>query len=730
VSTTFKAGGAKSTKKALLLHKSAETMNSNPRLELAYDFLDSTGENIFLTGRAGTGKTTFLKTLRERSPKRMIVVAPTGIAAINAGGVTMHSFFQLPPRMYIPGSRPKDEFLRFSKIKSAIIKSMDLLVIDEISMVRADTLDNVDEVLRRFRDPRKPFGGVQLLMIGDMGQLTPVVKDNEWDILGKYYRSPYFFDSLALGQTSYTSIELQHIYRQRDKHFIDLLSKVRENRVDDKILNALNERYQAGFDPPQSEGYILLTTHNHSARAFNETKLDALPTREYTYAAEIAGNFPEYMYPVEISLHLKRGAQVMFTKNDLSPEKRYVNGTIGEVVEIDPDHIEVRPAAGGDNIVVERAEWNNTKYSIDPVTNHIVEEIDGVFKQYPLRTAWAITIHKSQGLTFDRVIIDAAESFSHGQVYVALSRCRTLEGMVLRAPLNRETIIRDSSVDDFSRHVEQNQPDEQALTISQKRYFETLLCEQFDFDKLQRFWDPAGIFMEENLVQLYPKLVEQWRKASVELRLGVVAVGGRFRMQIAQLMQEGDHTSNEALADRVRKGAKYFLERCTELSERLAKAIETEIDNKEIKKRLAGLLEKIDKELRVKLATLTVAADEPFTVHSYLRAKGEAISSVEAATKAKPSRASKASKPSAGSSADEDIVDAGLFELLRQWRYKTATERKLPVYVVATQKVLTAICNTQPSTVEELQKIHGIGKSFIEKYANQILALLADYKKS
>ncbi len=715
-------------------------MTSNPQLDLAYDFLSSTGENVFLTGRAGTGKTTFLRNLRERSPKRMIVVAPTGVAAINAGGVTMHSFFQLPFGLFVPGTTRQgdggegSERHRFSKVKIAIIKSLDLLVIDEISMVRADTLDSIDEVLRRFRDRTKPFGGVQLLMIGDLGQLAPVVRDDEREILRKYYPSPYFFDSRALKLTSYTSIELRHIYRQSDAHFIDLLSRVRENRIDEETLRTLNERHRPGFDPPQSEGYIILTSHNNTAKRINEEKLAAIPAREYIYDAETEGDFPEYMYPVEAELRLREGAQVMFTKNDPSPEKRFVNGTVGTVVRLEEDYIEVRPGEG-EPIAVEQTEWENVKYSIDPATNRIVEQKEGVFRQYPLKTAWAITIHKSQGLTFERAIIDAADSFSHGQVYVALSRCRTLEGMVLRTPLGRGAIISDTTVDGFSRHVERNQPDGQALAGFQKDYFRTLLCELFDFESLSRAWRTAGYFMEDNLTRLYPKLVERWKEATGAIRTDIVDVGTRFRGQITRLVQSENYASDPVLAERVRRGAEYFLEHCGPLSSLLAEAVGSQTDNKEIKKRLKELTERVDKELRVKLSTLA-AAHETFTVNSYMEAKGEAVAAAESGLRQKAPKTPK-NKNAAPADADgngaagnvtEDIINPDLFELLRAWRYKSATEQGLPAYVVATQKALTGISNTMPSTPSQLGAIKGVGRVFMKKYGAQVLRIVEDYR--
>lgn len=437
----------------------------NPELELARRFVERTATSVFLTGKAGTGKTTFLRELRARSPKRMIVLAPTGVAAINAGGVTIHSFFQLAFAPYVPESergiapdRPR-EAVRFSRQKIAIIKSIDLLVIDEISMVRADVLDAVSDVLRRFRDRRKPFGGVQLLLIGDVRQLAPVVRDEEWALLRTFYDSPFFFDSKALKQTDYVGIELQRVYRQSDGRFVELLNRVRDGRVDRNVLDELNRRYVPGFRPGDDEGYITLTSHNHTADAINERRLAELDAPSHTFEAEIEGAFPEYLYPTHPSLMLKKGAQVMFVKNDPSPEKRYYNGRIGTVTALDENRVEVLPRGESVPIAVEPAEWTNAKYVIDPDSKEISERIEGRFVQYPLRTAWAITIHKSQGLTFDRAVIDAAASFSHGQVYVALSRCRSLDGLVLSSPLDERCIVGDPTVQGFCERVSSERPD-------------------------------------------------------------------------------------------------------------------------------------------------------------------------------------------------------------------------------------------------------------------------------
>ncbi len=698
-------------------------MTSNPELDMARNLVTATGENIFLTGRAGTGKTTFLRNLRESCPKRMIVVAPTGVAAINAGGVTMHSFFQLPFGIFIPGTtRAGEEIRRFSKVKIAIIRSLDLLVIDEISMVRADTLDSVDDVLRRFRDRSKPFGGVQLLMIGDMAQLAPVVKDEEWETLRHYYQSPYFFDSRALCRTRYTSIELKHIYRQSDTYFIDLLSKVRENRADESVLHALNARHRPGFDPSPEEGYITLTSHNRTARAINEDRLVAIDAPEYTFHAETDGDFPEWLYPVEPELRLRESAQVMFTKNDPSPAKRFVNGTIGRVTAIDDENIEVVPRDGGEPIVVEQLEWANTRYSLDTTTNQITETIDGVFRQYPLRTAWAITIHKSQGLTFDRAIVDAADSFSHGQVYVALSRLRTLEGMVLRTPLRREAIISDAVVDDFSRHVERNQPGDDTLTALRSEYRLRLLCEMFDFDPLLRAWHGAGRFMEENLGKLYPRLIERWRETGEALRSDVRDVGTKFRGQIARLVELDDRA---ALADRVQRGAAWFLEHLDPVTSLLTEAAGTSTDNKDVKKRLRELLAAVYRELSVKIATLTPAAGGDFTVEGHLAARGAAIAAAESGRKPKKEKTA----PTQNEEAEEfDILNPELFERLRTWRNGVAAEQGVKPYVVATQKAIIGIANAIPSTPAALLAVRGIGRTFVEKHGAAALQIVEDFR--
>ena len=495
---------------------------SNRELELARQFIERTDTNVFLTGKAGTGKTTFLKQLRANTPKRMVVVAPTGVAAINAGGVTIHSFFQLPLSPYIPGmsfSESGRKQYSFSKEKKNILRSLDLLVIDEISMVRADLLDAIDSVLRRYKDHTRPFGGVQLLMIGDLQQLSPVVKENEIHLLSAHYPTFYFFGSHALQQSNYVTIELKTIYRQTDQQFVSILNAIRERKIDASLLAKLNERYIPGFNAESADGYIRLTTHNHTAQQYNESRLAALPTKAYSFQAEVKGNFNEALYPADATLQLKQGAQVMFIRNDESGQGRYYNGKIGHIQSVSADNIIVRCNDDDTSFRVEPSEWANSRYILDESTKEIREEIEGTFRQYPLRLAWAITIHKSQGLTFEKAVIDAASSFAHGQVYVALSRCKTLEGLVLASPVNAAAIISDDTVADFM-HSGSTLTEEATRKLNQLQYnyFYKLLDELFSFRILLRDFDYVKRIMDEYFYKLYPALTEQYKTISTTLK--------------------------------------------------------------------------------------------------------------------------------------------------------------------------------------------------------------------
>ena len=601
-------------------------MSNNPELDLAWRLVEQTGANLFLTGKAGTGKTTFLKTLRDNTSKRMVVLAPTGIAAINAGGVTIHSFFQLPLSPYIPGAtfdRADKKYFRFSKVKRDIIRTLDLLVIDEISMVRADLLDAIDAVMRRYRDRGKPFGGVQLLMIGDLQQLAPVAKDDEWAMLGTVYATPYFFSSKALALAEYHVIELKTVYRQQDARFISLLNQIRDNNATEDTLAALNSRYIPGFKPDRESDYIRLTTHNYQAQAINDRELSLLPGREYVFNAEISGVFPETSYPADNRLVLKQGAQVMFIKND--PEKRFFNGMIGEVLSLDDRHIVVSGKNGGPSFTLEQGEWTNSKYTLDDKSKEIKETVEGVFRQYPLRLAWAITIHKSQGLTFDHAIIDASHSFAHGQAYVALSRCKTLDGMVLSAPLQREAIISDDVVDAFVDEIGKNTPSESDLSRFHREYIIKLLDELFDFVPLQSYFNLLLRTIDEHFYRKYPRLLDEYKR--VGMMFGELTdVARKFRIQYSRIVNDMGHGDDSLLHERVRKASKYFFVKAEEL-DALRKKTKIETENAAVKKQFDDRFSTFSDELSLKLSLLKYesADDTAFSTADYLSTKAKCL---------------------------------------------------------------------------------------------------------
>lgn len=700
-------------------------METNVQLELAYNFLQYTGVNVFLTGKAGTGKTTFLHRLKRLSPKRMIVLAPTGVAAINAGGVTIHSFFQLPFGPYrapLTNELPetKERFTnKFSKEKIDIIRSLDLLVIDEISMVRADLLDAVHDVLCRYRDKTRPFGGVQLLMIGDLQQLAPIVKEEEWSLLRTYYKSPFFFNSLALQQTSYVSIELTQVYRQCDGEFIRLLNAIRGNCADQTVFDLLNRRYIPGFKPGKEEGYITLTTHNAQAQLINSRELEEIPASAYSFLAEVKDNFPAYAFPTEECLVLKKGAQVLFVKNDSSPEKRYYNGKIGKITEIGAERIRVKCADDRKEIEVGKEEWTNTKYTIDPETKEITETIEGVFRQYPLKTAWAITIHKSQGLTFERAIIDAGAAFTHGQVYVALSRCKTLEGLVLSSPLKNNVLISDRTVESFTERVEKSQPDAIDLEKARLQYYTELVTDLFDFMLLWKRLQRVAWVFGEHLGKLYPEWTARYRQARENCFSEIVSVGEKFKIQLTRLIAASENAEQDKrIRERISKGVIYFSEKLQTIVLDLLENSVLEIDNKEVRKIAEEALGRLQQEAAVKQETLT-AAENGFSVKSYLAARSRAMLE-------KPRIKMRKSTDKIDISAD--IGHPELYNRLRHWRKEEADRLKLPVYTIMQQKALLGVANTLPTSGKELLKIPGIGKKVMEKYGKKLLEIVDEFR--
>lgn len=724
-------------------------MEQNSELALAWQFIENTGTHLFLTGKAGTGKTTFLRKLKRESPKRMVVIAPTGIAAINAGGVTIHSFFQIPFAPYVPESSFSTNGqatyrFRFGKEKINIIRSMDLLVIDEISMVRADLLDAVDEMLRRYRDRHKPFGGVQLLMIGDLQQLAPVVKDEEWQMLKKYYDTPYFFSSRALKQTEYCTIELKTVYRQSDGAFLDLLNRIRENHCDPQVLEALNRRYLPDFQPRKEEGYIRLVTHNYQAQRINNYELEQLPGRSYAFRATIDGKFPEYSYPTDELLELKKGAQVMFVKNDSSGEHRYYNGMIGEITDLSADSIEVRAKDSTAAFLLQEEEWANAKYVLDEESKEIVEDIEGTFRQFPLKLAWAITIHKSQGLTFERAIIDASSSFAHGQTYVALSRCKTLEGLVLSAPLSAKAVISDRAVDRFTEEARRNEPDEDRFHSLQRTYFHELLSGLFDFRPLEQSLQRYVRLIDEHLYKLYPKQLAAYKAEAERFHEKVVIVAQKFGMQYNRLIDAAqNYATDETLQERIAAGAGYFKKEMEPQYLVLIKERVLATDNKELKKQLNTAKEELNTLFLLKDDLLAYVIAHGFRTAEYLRQKAilsigdSALSGKEdlkrrglldAVEKNLRERKKKESATPAVQ-VPSDVLHPELYDRLVAWRNSEASRLGLPVYTVIQQKAILGISNLLPADKAMLVRIPYFGKKGVEKYGDIILEMVHGYRK-
>ena len=698
------------------------SFQSNPQLELAFDYVRNTHKNIFLTGKAGTGKTTFLHQIKQESPKRMVVVAPTGVAAINAGGMTIHSFFQLPFGPFLPGSaQDATRQRRFSGEKIRLIQSLDLLVIDEISMVRADVLDGIDEVLRRYKDRYKPFGGVQLLMIGDLHQLPPVVKDEEWYLLRDHYQTMYFFGSHALRLTDPVSIELKRIYRQSDATFIDLLNKVRDNQIDETVLATLNSRYVANFQPTPELPYITLTAHNASQQQINSEKLAAIHQPLQTFKAVVQGDFPVFSFPADEVFECKQDAQVMFVKNDLAREKRYYNGKIGKITGFREGVIYVRCPGEAESIEVTTAEWSNVKYSLNEQTKEVGEELLGTFTQYPLKLAWAITIHKSQGLTFERAIIDAQAAFAHGQVYVALSRCKSFEGIVLRSRIAYSSVRTDQVVKNYTDEADKNTPDEAHLTRSKADYQQSLVLELFDFSQLRRYFAQLNRLFLEHENTLHPEAGQQLKALETQATEQVFALAEKFTPQIRQYFAQGTlPEENQELQARLQKAGAFFAEKLGQVLLPTARNIHILTDNKTVRKSALDALEGLQKEIFVKNACFSVAQNA-FSAVRYLRAKTDAELDFRMA-QSKPSPV-----PSDYAGIPTDTPHPALFVRLKKWRTDIADAHGVELYQVLHTRTMLEITQLLPVSMAALKKIKGIGAAKSQQFGRDLIALIQDY---
>lgn len=695
-------------------------MTTNKELILAREYVDNTDCNIFLTGKAGTGKTTFLQGIKKSSSKRMIVVAPTGVAAINAGGVTMHSFFQLPFGPFVPGTEAYNKPYRFSKAKTNIIKSLDLLVIDEISMVRADMLDAIDKVLKFYRRNQQPFGGVQLLMIGDLYQLSPVVKDSEKPLLDAHYKSYFFFGSQSLQQKETVYIELKHIYRQTDENFINILNQVRDNSLNKQQLDNLNNRYDKDVLENIPDNNICLCSHNWRADNINETKLQQISSSTYNFTATIDKEFPEHAYPTSLELELKKGAQVMFLRNDPSEDKKFFNGKIGKIIDISSTNIKVLCPEDLEPIVVEPAIWDHLEFKLDS-DGEIEENKIGSFSQYPLKLAWAITIHKSQGLTFNQAIIDAEAAFAPGQVYVALSRCRNLEGLTLGTKIKTASLGTDTQVSSYITYTKEQFNPETNLDIFKRKFQEKLILQCFHFGQFAKLAKRFAYLLKGNKFLLTTSPIPEYDEFIGKAESEIFNIGGNFQRQLTTMFDSSLVQANQEVQIRCQKASQYFLEKIDLLIASHINEFSFDCDNKETKKQVNKALKNLLVECRVKQAAIKSCA-ETFTPEKYLRA----ISQAEIRDYASKKTKSNTTKISYSQS---DISYPELFEQLREWRNAKAKSSNLAPFQVMHQKVLVQITASLPTSISQLVMLKGIGPKLTDKYGDEIIEIVSSYIK-
>ncbi len=688
----------------------------NEIFDLAYRFVTETSENIFLTGKAGTGKTTFLKYLKENATKNIVVAAPTGVAAINAGGVTLHSLFQLPFHPFLPTRNHKEELLgkiRYNKQRQQLLRKMELLVIDEISMVRCDVLDAIDTILKSIRrNYDTPFGGVQLLCIGDLHQLPPVAQNHEWSILQEYYSTPFFFDSMAIKEQMPLLIELDKIYRQKEDSFVRLLNKVRNNQIDADDFEDLHMRYDPLFSPMPGEKYITLTSHNKQAAEINQRKIENLFTNAFTFKAEIEEDFPEHIFPAEAELLLKEGAQVMFLKNDIIA-KRYFNGKIGVVKLLEKNKIIVD--CDGIDIEVAKETWENTRYTLNRSDGKLEQETMGTFTQYPLRLAWAITIHKSQGLTFEKVMIDAGSSFSSGQVYVALSRCTSLEGIVLLSKLSSTTLFSNDNVIKGQQSLTHKGSLAERFTGARQVFTQQLISEIFSFNDV-----------EINIALLLHHITQQQDKLNAEALswienikqpfLSDRSVGLKFIDVVSGIMKEEPVIENNAAAQkRISDAANHFEPKFLAYQ----KALQNHPLVTEHKETSNIINEQLNQLALAIYSTIYYLqyCKQPFSVTTFLQHKLKfALPKINLTCYA-----------SGKKETYTDVANTELYNTLKRWRDMMVGEENVAIYMVANQATLKEIATYLPLTKKDLLQISGFGKAKADKYGDDIIEAVAEY---
>lgn len=684
--------------------------------DFAKDIILNTDTTLFVTGRAGTGKTTLLRYVAESSQKNTVVVAPTGIAAINAGGVTIHSFFKLPFAPFIPSVIEAKKLIAGQKMRAefrSVIRSVDMIIIDEVSMLRADILDAIDVVLRHYRNSKFPFGGVQMVFFGDMYQLPPVCVNDEWFILKDYYSTPYFFSAKVFEKQEIVCLELDKIFRQRDADFVEILNQVRNNNISKENFNRLNDRYNPDFDLENNQDFVVLTTHNAVSDDINESRLIDIDSKTFIFDAAIKGDFPEYLYPVEQQIVLKKGARVMFTANDhINPERLYYNGKMGTVVELEDNNVYVTCDGEDDPIQVNYETWENNTFSYNRKENSVDVKTIGTFTQLPLRLAWAITIHKSQGLTFQKVAIDAANSFTSGQVYVALSRCTSLDGIVLLSPINSNSIMVDSRIQRFSK----NNFNEDLLPDFVNRKKRDTLCNMliklFSFNLLEvAVLDLKGYVTEfrADFSDYTPEMVENILSIVQDLS----DVGTRFAVQLRKITNANDFS---LLNSRVNDAKKYFLQRLETL-EKAMDITNVSTKKKERANKFSKFLNEVNKNLQETLFFLK-NLDDNISVEQFYMLRHEFVME-----KVNYNIYEEEKEDANEQTVDSELI-AVIYSKLMAWRNDLAKELDIPSYLIFKKDTIMEMAQKMPDTKDKLLKINGVGKVKAGKYGQECIDII------
>lgn len=682
--------------------------------QLILDYLKSTNQSIFLTGKAGTGKTTLLRHIRETTKKNYAIVAPTAVAAINAGGVTLHSFFQIPFGPIIPNQSA--EPVKYSSEKIKLLKCLELLIIDEISMVRADILDFIDAALKSVKSSQLSFGGVQVLMIGDLYQLSPIAHD-AWHILKTYYNSPYFFDSLVIRSNSLTTFQLDKVYRQSDPTFLEILNGIRENNLSEDLLLELNKRNKVDLAKIQKEDYITLTTHNNLVTQINQEYLEKLDGKLHQFSAKITGDFPKDAYPVDEVLELKVGARVMFLKNDSSGKKLYYNGKAAVITGIETDGIKVKFNDEHTELTVEPEEWQNIKYNLNATDNKITEINTGSFSQYPFKLAWAITVHKSQGLTFDKAIVDVSSSFTHGQAYVALSRCRSLEGLILKAPITADNVITDERVIRFTNEAVVSKPDAAALERASKNYEWTLIHDLLDFTAIQKNWlllkkssfgnNPGNTAFHEIVSKITKVLEEE-----------VIGIADRFiKKEFTGLSKTKAVKAEVEFTNRLSKASKYFIPKLEMVLSEADKFNELNVYIDEKAEKTLNRISDLINDLTLKLSLFNLQW-EKFNISEYTKAYHKAGSRYEPVQTGRKPKVIIEQK---------EISNLQLFNELLRVRKVISEKRNVPEHNVLSEQAILLIAAKLPKTTDQLAAIKGVGIGNAVEIGSEILKSVNGY---